>query len=599
MILGRKSGSFGGFTRARGASPAGGPTSAAVLLIAGIGLAIPAAALAQGAPAASRVAPATLAPLRAEPDSSITLPDQPAAGTPPGARELSVTLGGVTVDGADTAVPAGAAQAITDARALAGKRILVADLYAAAQRIEAAYAEAGMVLTRVTLPPQHLSDGGAVRILVVAGYIESVEVSALPKAVREPVRRRLAALIGAKGLTLAAIERHILLAGDVPGVRLRSTLLRGDAPGAVRLVLNGQYRAISGGISADNNLGAPYQYEAFTIQLALNSVLGLGEQIYGQATSGPDLGQLFSADSRRRVLGGGVVLPIGNSGFTLNPEFTKVDTNPRVGNTGVQTTGLYERFALRGSYPLVRTRRETLVLTGGIEAIREVQSARAFNLTLSKDVLRIISADVSYARSIGSDFRLTADGGLDFGIAGLGARSGADAAASGIPLSRLGAQPDFSKATLRLRGDQHFGAGLDLAVTVRGQASFTGALPAAAEFSLDGAESLSSFAQGSFNADSGLTGRVELARPFAVARKPAAVATPYVFGALGYGHLSRPTALELANLHSWSLGGGLRMLLSDLQSGIASYASVEVSHGHVTSLAQDPTRVSASISIRF
>ena len=75
--------------------------------------------------------------------------------------------------------------------------------------------------------------------------------------------------------------------------------------------------------------------------------------------------------------------------------------------------------------------------------------------------------------------------------------------------------------------------------------------------------------------------------------------TPYVFGAMGYGHVSDPTALEAANVHSWSAGGGVRVLLSPANSHLSSFATAEVSHGHVNTLAADPTRISATFSIRF
>lgn len=539
-----------------------------------------------------------MAPVRRESDNSITLPEQSAASIPAGAEAISVTVGSVAFEGVDGDVPPAAAARIEQAvKDLGGQRVTVAELYKTAAEVESAFARAGQILTRVTLPPQHIADGERVRFLVVQGFIESVDVSSLPSHVRGPVARRLAALVNARGLTLAAIERRVLLAGDVPGVRLRSTLLRGEAPGAARLVINGDYALVSGDLSFSNNLGSAYQYSAFTLQLAVNSPFGLGEQIYGLVTTAPDFDQLVDARPRRRILAGGVILPIGSNGLTLNPEYLRVDTTPRT--AGVRTAGLFERFALRANYPLIRSRRESLTLGTGFEATRERQTAPAFNLDLLQDRLRIFTGDIGYARSIGQALRIDSTARISIGVAGLGARTVADAKGSGIPLSRQGSEPDFRKGEMTFRADYRAATALNLGLVVRGQASFTGALPAAAQFSLDGAESVSSFAQGSLNVDSGITGRAEIARPIAFSGKPAAIITPYVFGAVGYGHLSAPTALEVADLNSWSLGGGLRLGLSKLPGGLSSFASIEVSHGHATTLASDPTRVLASFNIHF
>lgn len=568
-----------------------------------IGLALPGLALAQSAPSASRVVPESLAPVRAQPDGSIDLPQNADATAPAGSETLMVKVGGVVVDGLEhTAPPAAATAVVAERDGLIGHTVSVAELYAAAGRMEASYSRAGQVLTRVTLPPQHLTDGGAVHFLIVEGFIESVDVSSLPASVRKAVRLRLMPLVGKRGLSLGQIERHVLLAGDTPGLRLRSALVRGDSVGATRLVVSGQYHALSGGVSFDNNLGSAYEFEAFSVQASLNSVLGFGEQIYGSLTTGPDFNHLFNANPRRRIGAVGAVLPIGNDGLTLNPEYTRADTSPRSG--GIATLGVFERIALRASYPVVRSRRENLNVTGSFELSSETETA--LGIALSHDKLRYGTLGFTYARSLGQTAILDADGQVSVGIAGLGARTPAEALSSGVGLSRQGSKPDFRKANLHLSLDERLGGGFDLTGTVRGQVSFNGALPAAAEFSLDGSDALSSFALGSVNVDSGVTGRLELARPVAVSGVHNTLITPYAFGVLGYGHVSDPTIVEAADLSSWAAGGGLRLLVSPGANGISTVGSVEVSHGHVTRApgatpvqSADPTRVSVSLSFRF
>lgn len=574
--------------------------------VAVLALSMPVLAFAQATPPASRVVPDSMAPVHAQADGSIDLPEHAAASAPAGADALHLQVGGVAVEGLDqSAPPAVQAIVLAERNGLAGHTVSVADLYAAAGRMEAGFSRAGQVLTRVTLPPQHLSDGGAVHFLIVEGFIENVDVASLAAAVREPVRRRLAGLVGRRGLTLAQIERRVLLAGDTPGVRLRSALVRGEAVGATRLVVTGEYHALSGSLGFDNNLGPAYQYDAFTAQVSFNSVLGLGEQVYVSATTGPDFNHLFDSNPRRRIAAAGAVVPIGTDGLTINPEYTRVDTAPRSSAGIATTTGLFERAVLRASYPVVRSRRENLTLTGSFELTSEFENVAGLG-ELSHDRLRFGTLGLSYARSIGQTAMLNGDGQVSVGVAGLGARTPADAAASGIGLSRQGAIPDFRKAYARVSLDERFGGGFDLIGIVRGQASFTGALPAAAEFSLDGSDALSSFALGTVNVDSGVTGRVELARPVSIGIRNSLI-IPYVFGVAGYGHVLDTTAVEAADLHSWAAGGGLRLLVNPGSSGISTVGSVEVSHGHVTAApgvamaaqAIDPTRATVSLSFHF
>jgi len=556
-------------------------------------------ALAQTAPSPSQVTPQSLAPPTPDRAGAITLPGV-TTGAPPGADGFLVTVADVQVKGGDlTAPPAGVADAILAAkRQLSGRTTKVSDIYAAAARIEAAYARAGYVLTRVTLPPQRIVDGGTVKLLIVDGFIESVDVSGVPAQVRAAVRRRVAPLVGVRGLKLEQIERRVLLAGEAPGVQLRSTLVPGAAVGATRLVLEADDRLLSATLSADNDQDVAYGYESTSAQIEFNSILGLGEQVYVQAANGSDLGHLFSGGPRRRILGAGAIVPIGDDGLTFNAEYTRADTHPNPAPGTLAVSGVYERLAFRAAYPLIETRRQTLDVTGSFELTSETQTAAAFGLPLSEDRLRIAGAALSYTTALTPALSLTASGQAAFGVAGLGARTQDDAAASGVPLSRQGSRPDFDKLDGQMRLTDRFGAGYSLSSVTIGQESFRGALPSSAQISLDNGAGLSSFAQGDNSVDSGVVERLEFARDLAFARPVGGLATPYVFGAAGYGHLYDPTALEAPDVDAWSFGAGLRLQLSVPAARIAGFGSIELSHGHATTLAASENRITASVTFR-
>ncbi|MFA7751987.1 POTRA domain-containing protein, partial [Klebsiella pneumoniae] len=137
---------------------------------------------------------------------------------------------------------------------LEGRTVSAAELFTAARDLEQAYAAAGYALVRVVLPAQALRDGGDLRLLVIDGLIERVETGGLPPEIRERIAAILAPLVGVRGVTLASIERKLLLAGDTPGTVLRSTLAPGSSPGASTLIIEARYKPVTGQIGIDNTL---------------------------------------------------------------------------------------------------------------------------------------------------------------------------------------------------------------------------------------------------------------------------------------------------------------------------------------------------------
>lgn len=66
---------------------------------------------------------------------------------------------------------------------LSVRRVTGAEIFAAARELEAAYAQAGFVLARMSLPPQHLVSGTRLRLTVIDGFIERVELKGVPGTV--------------------------------------------------------------------------------------------------------------------------------------------------------------------------------------------------------------------------------------------------------------------------------------------------------------------------------------------------------------------------------------------------------------------------------
>src|SRR5207244_8867937 len=140
----------------------------------------------------SQVTPQSLRP--APPiGQGITLPGQPPQTAPRGAEGLAVLIGNVVIDGGFAEC---AAQTEAVIAGLIGKRLTIEQIYAAARTIEQIHAAAGSVLARVVVPPQKLVNRGVLRLAVVDGFIEEVDVGGVPQRVRAVVAERVDFLVG-------------------------------------------------------------------------------------------------------------------------------------------------------------------------------------------------------------------------------------------------------------------------------------------------------------------------------------------------------------------------------------------------------------------
>jgi hemolysin activation/secretion protein len=534
--------------------------------------------------APSRVTPESLLPA-APPPPQINLTAPAGLTPPPDALNLQVQVAHVDVGGTFPGFE-GRTAAILDP--LLGHRVSVAHIYELANDLERAYSDAGYFLARIVIPPQQLVDGGTLHLTVIDGVIERIDVKDVPESQRAVVSDRMAPIVGLHHVTLDDIERRLLLASDVPGLQLRSTLSAGDKPGTTLVVLQGTHSYATGTLGFDNRLPASLGTFAMNGSAALNSVFGLGEQTYFSITESPQI-----APPQLRVLGGGFVLPIGNDGFTVNPEYTNSLARPNPPGGTPATQGDFQRLSFRANYPVIRTRAQNLNLQGSVEWENEQLVPIGFPTRLYSDDYEAARLRTVYTIFLDPSTPLQLTGTLSHGLSGR-------TATSTLPLSRLGASPTFTSASIEASLQYSLPASLQLAVTGRTQTSFGTPLMLSEQFSLDGLTALSAFADGAFSVDQGATLRVEISRSLTVPIAGQGFAlSPYVFGAGGWGQLVMPTAVEHRDIGAGSAGFGLRT--DTAVTGLAG-ASLAVEFGRKFS--DVPTvpagyRANLSVNLRF
>ena len=513
-----------------------------------------------------------------------------------------------------------------------GRPVTAAEIFAAGRTLEADYARAGYVLVRVLAPPQTLTDGAAVRLVVLDGRIESVDAEAVPPAVRARVRAVLEPLIGVQGVTLAMLERRLLLAGDTPGAILRSALRAGTSPGASVLVVEARYKPVTGSVYADNTIPASLGGYSAGLGLEINSPTGHGELIYlrtggdlSPSGDGRDDG-VFAARPRNRSLALGLVLPIGPDGLSLSVEGVDARTTPRVEAGGLSLSSRFQRLSTRLRYPVVRSRAYTLSIEGGFDAQDErVEAIAPVQVELSHDVLRVARFGADLSRALPGGGGLRASLGASFGIDGLGARAAPPADSFDTPLSRQGARPEFRKLEAAIDLSRSLAPHLDVTFRARGQTAFGAALPGAEQIGLAGPDGLSSLDSGLLQGEAGYVARGELrfpfvsgfTLPFALADLPAQqgaglptgdtavgiVVSPYVFVAHGQTWLDQPTALEFGSTRGTAWGVGVRFGAAARSrfSGLSAsleYGRAEISEA-IPGQEPDSDRVTATLSLAF
>lgn len=568
-----------------------------VALAGSLGLIATTAAQAQSA---SEITPPGFQPPPQRLTGALVFSGKPGLAAPEGADELSITIADVAVDGT---LPGLEDETAAVRARLTRGTIPASEIFEAAADLEAAYVENGFILARVVLPAQSLRDGGTLRLVVVDGFVESVDTTAVPERVRGRLEQLTNALIDKRGLSRTELERRILLAGDTYGIALQSALATGTRPGGTVVILKPAYRRITGFIGFDNSQTDALGTWNIDRGIEFNGFLGMGEVFYMRSSGypGDPFGEhgFFGAKPRQRTLAAGAVFPLNADGLSLNFEVTRSDTAEDDPDT--PTVSAFQRVSTRLYYPWVRSRDFNLTTQVSLDLQTDTLDidTGAGDLPVYKDKTTVLrgSINASWLRPEGTAYELGAK--LSFGLDALGARSAADAE-GGTPLSRDGADAEFT--TLELSGAYRRPLAEDiwLSLTARGQVSFGDALVTAERFGIATFGELSAFDEGTLSGDSGWVVRGEVAKLIDVemAQRPVTL-RPFLFGASGTVHRMEPVGDEEANVRATAYGIGLEAIVVRDPAYSTASVRLELGRGDRDDGGDDGTRVSLVGSLRF
>lgn len=345
-----------------------------------------------GGPAPAQVPPPLpgiierVAPPEAPALGPALLPPEPQATTGPGAARR-LPIGRIAITG-NTALPASLLRPM-----LEGQEATLAEVEAARLAILGAYRAAGFAYVAVAASASHGRDDRIdLRFTVTEGFIADIalEGAAIGPA-EQQVRRFLAPLVGQRPLPHGALERALLLAGDIPGMEARGLLrpMEGD-PGALQLVVRLTRRPLTGFASLDNRgYSLTGAWQGLLVG-QVNSLTRFGERTELALLRTDANGQGFAQLSQEWLIGGSGLKLRAFAGAGRAAPGSALAALGYLGETRVAGIGL--------SHPLIRSRPRNVVLTAQIDAFDSEVQLRPFpdaaRQTASRDSVRALRLGV-------------------------------------------------------------------------------------------------------------------------------------------------------------------------------------------------------------
>lgn len=284
---------------------------------------------------------------------------------PADAGEIEFLLTEVLLDGAVSISPASLQSLYADK---IGATIKLAEIFAMAREITRRYADAGYPLSLAYVPVQEI-ENGSVRIRIIEGFIGEIDVSDAPARLRSRLQSIGENITAERPLTQEALERNLLIANQLPGLKVTGVLQRGTSPeSGVKMVMKVERKRFTVAAGFNNRASRAVGREQFFGRLAFNGVLTGSDSFRFMAVQSTKLDELtyFSAGYSTVLNANGLRLDLGATRSEAAPGV------PFLRDLGFETMGWTASAGL--TYPLLLKRDNQLVLAADV-SWKEFQSA--------------------------------------------------------------------------------------------------------------------------------------------------------------------------------------------------------------------------------
>lgn len=332
-------------------------------------------------PSRQELDPARATPIAAAPRGDL-FPDLQPAPCAFNGSDVRVNLRSVEFQGATRGTLALSDAALASTYAdLIGREAPVSAICDIRDRAATLYLRRG-VLASVIIPEQRIADGRLV-LTVIEARIASVSYHGDVGPAQRQVARYLEHLRGMTPFDLDVAERYLLLASDIPGVVIQTTLKPSPVgQGAIDLDIALSRDAVGGALMTQNYGSRTIGRDLNLARLDLNSFTGLGERtsLIGYGTLSSDEQRVVQVTER---------FNLGGDGLAADLSGAWAWTRPGEALKPLALEGESFAGSARLTYPLVRHRRQNLNLGFGLDWVDQTVEFGGEAATLTEDHLRV------------------------------------------------------------------------------------------------------------------------------------------------------------------------------------------------------------------
>jgi len=373
----------------------------------------------------------------------------------------------------------------------AGRALNFGELIQAVEAVEAHYKAAGYFLAQGYLPPQKIKDG-AIEIAISEGSLGEVRLEGESRVASSVLFRYLDRLPKGEALTLARVERQVLLINELAGGRASLDLQAGEQPGSTDVVLTQQPEALISGRLDANNHGSPSTgSNRVGLNLNANSPFNLGERISGGALV-TNTGNLTSYNLRGE-------LPVGGDGWRLSAAASRATYSLGGDFASLDASGTADSLRLGAAYPLIRSRARNLKIQIEADKSKLADHFGASSTDLDKQSRGLTA-------SLNGDWLDELWGGgsnrIDLVVRGGQLDLGPTAATFDAPPAGPNTAGHFNKTNLNAQRQQNLSKDLSLQLNLTWQLAGKN-LDSSEKLSLGGPTTLPGYANGEASGDSG------------------------------------------------------------------------------------------------
>jgi hemolysin activation/secretion protein len=293
------------------------------------------------------------------------------------------------------------------------------------------------ILARVEIPVQTISDGH-LKLDITAAHIASVQVKGDAGPAQAKVEDLIENLRGMTPFDIRKAQRYLFLVSDLPGIRVQAALKPASGgPGAVDLIVTVSRKPIDEVVNIENLNSEALGSFGGLVRVDLNGFTALGERT-------TLIGYTSFVAGDQYILQGVEEFRLGNEGLIGRLSFSYGDSHPEGDLAPLKLEGQSYVGSIGLTYPLLRSRRQDINLSAGLDYINQLTTVNDGMNILSKDKLSVVYVKVDGRqawRRLGYMPQGQISGGIEF-------RQGVDLfdsshAGNANLLSRTDGQPDF------------------------------------------------------------------------------------------------------------------------------------------------------------